>query len=351
MGRPERKPLRVVHSRAPIRICDNGGWTDTWFAGHGKVLNIGAGPCSEVEIEVYPREPGRERCIIHAENYGDCYAWDITRSAWERHPLLEASLRYIGLPDDVAIRVTLYSHVPAGASTGTSASIAVTLIAALDELSGGCRTPHDVAYAAHHVETAILGQQSGIQDQLCAAYGGINYIEVSPYPRAAVSRIQLPDPLWWELERRLAPIYLGKPHLSSQIHERVILHLETAGSAAQPLEDLRAAAELARDALAAGDLPAFGRAMIQNTEAQRHLHPDLVSPEAQRSIDIAQVHGAAGWKVNGAGGDGGSLTLLCGTSPTAKRAMMRQIEQDNPLSQSIPIHLARTGLRVWTTCG
>ncbi len=351
MGRPERKPLRVIHSRAPIRICDNGGWTDTWFAGHGKVLNIGAGPCSEVEIEVYPRETGRERCIIHAENFGDCYAWDISGSAWDRHPLLEASIRYTGLPDDVAIRVTLYSHVPAGASTGTSASIAVALIAALDELSDRYWAPYEVAYAAHHVETALLGQQSGIQDQLCAAFGGINYIEISPYPHASVSQLRLPDPIWWELERRLVLIYLGKPHHSSQTHERVIRHLEVAGSTARPLEDLRGAAELARDALTAGDLSAFGRAMIQNTEAQRHLHPDLVSPEAQLVIEIAQAHGAAGWKVNGAGGDGGSLTLLCDTSSAAKRAMIRQIERDNPLFESIPIRLARTGVRTWTVAG
>ena len=351
MGRSELKPLRVIHSRAPIRICDNGGWTDTWFAGNGKVLNIGVGPCSEVEIEVYPCESGRERCMIHAENYGDCYAWDVSGSAWDRHPLLEASIRYTGLPDDVSICVTLYSHVPAGASTGTSASIAVALIAALDELSGGRRAPHEVAYAAHHVETVLLGQQSGIQDQLCAAYGGVNYIEISKYPHATVSQLRLPDPIWWELERRLVLIYLGKPHHSSQTHERVIRHLEVAGSTAQPLEALRAAAELARDALVAGHLAAFGQAMIQNTEAQRHLHPDLVGPEAQRVIEIAQAHAAAGWKVNGAGGDGGSLTLLCGASSAAKRAMIRQIEQDNSLFESIPIRLARTGVRAWTVAG
>ena len=34
-------PNFVMNSVAPIRICDNGGWTDTWFAGHGEVFNIG----------------------------------------------------------------------------------------------------------------------------------------------------------------------------------------------------------------------------------------------------------------------------------------------------------------------
>ena len=31
----ERRPARVVNSSAPIRVCDNGGWTDTWFARRG----------------------------------------------------------------------------------------------------------------------------------------------------------------------------------------------------------------------------------------------------------------------------------------------------------------------------
>ncbi|MDT5269056.1 MAG: D-glycero-alpha-D-manno-heptose-7-phosphate kinase [Acidobacteriota bacterium] len=46
---------RVINSTAPIRICDNGGWTDTWFARHGKVFNIAVRPHVEVQIEVSRR--------------------------------------------------------------------------------------------------------------------------------------------------------------------------------------------------------------------------------------------------------------------------------------------------------
>ena len=41
-------PLRVISSVAPIRIADLGGWTDTWFAKHGRVLNIVVYPYAEV---------------------------------------------------------------------------------------------------------------------------------------------------------------------------------------------------------------------------------------------------------------------------------------------------------------
>ncbi|MBI1802641.1 MAG: hypothetical protein HYR71_13530, partial [Chloroflexi bacterium] len=69
-----QKPLRIINSAAPIRVCDNGGWTDTWFAAHGKVFNIGVYPYAEVQIEVYPYQHDHaERIVIYAENYGERY--------------------------------------------------------------------------------------------------------------------------------------------------------------------------------------------------------------------------------------------------------------------------------------
>jgi D-glycero-alpha-D-manno-heptose-7-phosphate kinase len=343
-----QRPLRIVNSVAPIRICDNGGWTDTWFAEYGKIFNIGVYPYAEVQIEVYPPDGQKERVIIYAENYGERYARHLDTD-WDRHPLLEAAIERMGVPGDISLQVIIYSEAPAGASTGTSAAVTVAMIGALDHLTPGRLTPHEVAYVAQSVETDMLKQQCGIQDQICAAYGGINYIDMFQYPYASVSQIWVPNATWWELERRLALIYLGRTHHSSQVHERVIRHLEDAGPTARQIEALRATAGPSRDALYAGDFVALGQAMKQNTEAQRDLHPDLVSPDAQHIIEIARAHSALGWKVNGAGGEGGSLTILCGPQSHAKRAMIREIEEESPLFQNIPIYLSRFGLRIWDT--
>ncbi len=351
MNNPQRqKPLRVINSVAPIRICDNGGWTDTWFAGHGKIFNIGVYPYVEVQIEVYPYHGQQERIVIYAENYGERYTLHPETPGWDRHPLLEATIELMNVPRDMAFQVTIFSEAPAGASTGTSAAVTVALVGALDCLTPGRLTPHEVAYTAHAVETDMLKRQSGIQDQLCSAYGGVNYIEMHHYPRASVSQIQVPNAIWWELERRLALIYLGKTHDSSQVHEKVIRELEDAGPGCPQLEDLRVTAEQSRDALYAGDFEELGQAMIKNTEAQARLNAALVSEDAWRVIEIARQFGATGWKVNGAGGEGGSVTLLCGAQSHRKRAMIRAIEQDNPLFQNIPIYLSRHGLRTWEQC-
>jgi D-glycero-alpha-D-manno-heptose-7-phosphate kinase len=341
------KPLRIINSIAPIRVCDNGGWTDTWFAEHGKIFNIGVYPYAEVQIEVYPRDTQEARITIYAENYGERYVVVRENDAWDRHPLLEAAIERMGVPEDIAVQVTIFSDAPAGASTGTSAAVSVALIGALDRLTLGQFSPHEVAYAAHSVEVDMLKRQSGIQDQLCSAYGGINFIEMFKYPMASVSQIVVSNTIWWELERRLVLIYLGKSHDSSRIHEKVIRELEDLGPNCKQLVDLRLTAERSRDAVYAGDFAALGRAMMDNTEAQGRLNSALISEDARQIMEIAQAHGAVGWKVNGAGGEGGSITLLCGNLSHDKRAMIRDIEQANPLFKNIPIYLSRFGLRTW----
>lgn len=347
---PARR-LRVINSVAPIRICDNGGWTDTWFAGHGKVFNIAVYPYVEVQIEVFPRDTLADRIVLFVENYGERYVVHTETPGWERHPLLEAAIEYMRVPQDVSLHISIYSEAPAGCSTGTSAAVSVALIGALDCLTPGRMTPHEVALAAHAVETDLLKQQSGIQDQLASAYGGINFIDMYQYPHASVSQVYLPNAAWWELERRLALVFLGKSHSSSKVHEKVIAELENAGPDCPKLEPLRKTPEMARDALYAGDFAALGRSMQINTDAQADLNPALVSADAQQVIDIARAHGALGWKVNGAGGEGGSITLLCSDISSQKRELIHQIEAANSLFKNIPIYLSRFGLRTWTNNG
>jgi D-glycero-alpha-D-manno-heptose-7-phosphate kinase len=333
-----------LRASAPIRICDNGGWTDTWFARHGKVFNIAVRPAVDVRIDVFPRGSRTARLVIDARNYGTCYAPDLDAAAWGPHPMLEAAFREIPPPAGVDLEVTIASDAPAGASTGTSAAVLVALLGALDRVSGGRRSTHEIAMAAHAVETVHLGQQSGIQDQLGSAHGGVCFIEMSDYPHATVTRLPLPDPLRFELQRRLSVLYLGRAHSSSAVHEKVVKQLERRGPDCPELEALRATAVRARDAFVAADLDALGAAMVDNTAAQAALHEELVHPDAWRIVEIAQAHGVAGWKVNGAGGDGGSITLLGSANRGARQAMLREIHADNARLVAMPIVICRRGL-------
>ncbi|MFI5008628.1 MAG: GHMP kinase, partial [Solirubrobacterales bacterium] len=124
----ERASL-VVNSVAPIRICDNGGWTDTWFAKHGSVFNVGVYPYAEVQVAVFE---GAGEVVLHAENYGARYAVAPPPAPWGPHPLLEAAIAYMKVPRDHRLEVTIHSEAPTGAGTGTSAAVTVALVGALD---------------------------------------------------------------------------------------------------------------------------------------------------------------------------------------------------------------------------
>ena len=181
----------------------------------------------------------------------------------------------------------------------------------------------------------------------CSAYGGICFIDMYDYPNASVSQIWPPNRIWWELERRLVLVYLGRSHASSEVHGKVIANFEQESADKSALEPLRRAARSGKDALYLGDFHAFGNAMIENTDAQRTLHPALVSSEAEAVIALAKEHGAIGWKVNGAGGAGGSVTILCNEESERKRAFIKAVPELNPAFQVLPIYLSRFGLRQW----
>jgi D-glycero-alpha-D-manno-heptose-7-phosphate kinase len=103
----------------------------------------------------------------------------------------------------------------------------------------------------------------------------------------------------YELQRRLSVIFLGRAHSSSAVHEKVVHNLERRGPDCPELDTLRAAAVRARDAVAAGD--------------------------------------------DGAGGDGGSITLLGSSERAARQAMLRAILEENPALVPIPFVLSRQG--------
>ncbi|UCG87651.1 MAG: GHMP kinase [Gemmatimonadota bacterium] len=336
----------TVNAVAPIRVCDVGGWTDTWYARRGAVFHIAVYPYVEVQIQVVPRGTMAERVEITAENYGEKFTVNPERIAYDQHPLLEAAIDVMRLPEEAAFAINIHSEAPPGAGTGTSAAVAVALLGALDFLTSGRLTSHEVAYLAHSLETEKLGLQSGIQDQLCSAYGGINYLEMPSFPHATVSTLQLPDQIWWELEQRLAVVYIGTPHSSSQIHQQVINDLGEDASQNSQMTELRRLAREAKDAVLAGDLVALGNVMSRNTEQQRLLHSGLVGAKADEVIAVARRFGVLGYKVNGAGGDGGSLTLLCDGDRARKRQLVAELADHG--YRHLPTYISRRGLRVWS---
>ncbi len=299
---------RSVTSRAPVRVFDLGGWTDTWFAHEGAVCNVAVYPGVEVTIRPRDGNPPGVRLLV-----------DGVSSRPGEHPLLEAVLFDVGLPGG-SWTIDVRSQVPAGAALGTSAAVSVALVAALHQVNDTVVSAEQLALEAHRIETG-LGWQSGVQDQVAAAFGGVSSIEVN-YPAFVRRQVAMSAELTAELNRRMLTVYLGRPHVSTVLHEMVIEHLERAhGSrSTEPAVALRSILDVARYGeanLRAGDLSRWAQALTQGTEAMRRLHPQLISEDADEVIRECHLHGAVGWKVNGGGGDGGTVSIVGPDDPQA----------------------------------
>ncbi len=326
-----------VVAAAPVRVADVGGWTDTWFGSPGQVCHLAVGPGVEVRAEVVDAAgaglgPGEVRLRAAALD-ADYVLAPHPEAGWAQpipgeHPLLEHAVGEVlerhPLADGTALQVEITAAVPPGASLGTSASVLVALIGALDALVGEARDPAAVAAAAHRVETARAGREAGVQDQWAAALGGCGLLVVSPYPEVRRTAVELAPPTEVELGERLVTVVFGA-HDSSAVHRQVIDAILTCSGpehdrARQALARLASLAPRAAAALGGGDIDAWAGVLRAATEVQAELAPGLVGAPHRAAIAVAEAAGAAGWKVNGAGGDGGSLTVVAGAGAGAASA-------------------------------
>ncbi len=297
----------LVQSRAPNRILDFGGWTDTHFARAGRVLNVAVTLFANVTVKTSACSGVK----VNAQDYGEqLYIENVAGVKYDsRHDLLKAALKVMGV--EGGLEVMISADVPPGCGTGSSAAISVALINALGIVSGKFLSAHEIAHLAHRLETDELGYECGIQDQYAAAYGSVNFIEMPEYPMAHVSPVPLSSEMLANLETQLLLVYEGKGHLSSDVHRKVIENLRNPESpTAKALEELKNTALVARRALLSGDHDLLAEAMELNNSLQKQLHPDVSTPRIERIETLAKAHGARGAMINGAGG-GGSLCLLC----------------------------------------
>lgn len=330
----------IVKAIAPARILDFGGWTDTWFAGHGRVLNFAVDLYAKVIIT--PRE--RPGASIVAQDYGEAIEIaDPSHVLYDgKHDLLKAALNVTKVD---RVDISVYSDVPPGCGTGSSAAVSVALIGALGLLADLHLTPHEAAALAHRLETEELGIQSGVQDQIASAVGGIGFHVVDPYPTVSSSPLRLSQEVSLELESRLLLVYTGQSHLSGDVHKKVISDYESgAERTLKAMETLRSTPVWAKNALMRGDFVELAEIMNINNSAQKNLHPEITTSQIEALQQTAFDAGAMGFKINGAGG-GGSVTILSASGN--RRDVEAAVKQAG--YTVLPCHLDFGGLRTWVT--
>ncbi len=289
----------MIIARAPYRLSFFGGGTDypTWsHVEGGSVLSTTIDKYCYVSVRHLPPFFSNRHRVVwsHVETVGAI--------AEILHPAVREGLRMLAFDDTCGLEIHHQGDLPARAGMGSSSSFAVAMILALSAFQGRMVGPHELALAAIELEQQRLREHVGSQDQVAAAYGGLNRIDFAPDGEIRVAPVTLAPERVQVLERRLMLFFTGTSRLSSEVAAEVVANLRERESA---LRRMRAMVDEALALLATdSDLDAFGALLDEGWRLKRSLASRVANETVDEVYRRALKAGALGGKLLGAGGSG-----------------------------------------------
>jgi D-glycero-alpha-D-manno-heptose-7-phosphate kinase len=138
------------------------------------------------------------------------------------HPmgLMFAVAKYF---DAEGVHIHIDSASPPRSALGGSSAAAVAIVAAFTHLMGKKIDPVHTAWLAHYIEAGVAGVPCGMQDQLAAAFGGVNqwsWRMGKTGPLFRQEKIFDTDADMKALNAHILVAYCGIPHVSKDINRQ-----------------------------------------------------------------------------------------------------------------------------------
>jgi len=302
----------MIISRTPYRVSFFGGGTDypAWSREHGgAVLAAGIARYCYLTCRWLPPFFENKSRIVYS------IIEDVMQHKDIQHPAVRECLLELNIQDGIEIHHD--GDLPKMTGLGTSSSFTVGLLHALHELRGEPRTPMELATEAIHVERVRCGDRVGSQDQVSAAFGGLNHIRFATDDSIAVNPITLPKARLIEFQDSLMLFFTGFSRYSSEV---VIEQLENIPKKGNELTQMAAMVDQGLDILIQGsDLSDFGRLLHESWLLKRSLSARVSTPAIDDMYESARKAGAIGGKITGAGGGGFLLLYVEPDRQTAVR--------------------------------
>jgi len=207
------------------------------------------------------------------------------------------------LPGRVALE--WHSRIPATGGLGSGAACFVALVAAVDRLVGGERSPYELAALARRGDVLAHGGIASGLDTSTSLFGGAI--------RFSVADEAVLIPAAPELTLVVGDTGIHAP--TARVNGRVRAWLAERPSRMHYFREIGTLARLAEPALAAGDWETLGRLINLNQLLLERI--GVSSPELERLNEAALEAGAYGAKLSGSGGGGIMFALVPGDRVSA----------------------------------
>ncbi|MCH7865160.1 MAG: kinase [Proteobacteria bacterium] len=295
-----------------------GGGSDypKWFREHGGAV-FGFAINKYCYISVRPLPPFFE----HRHRIVYSQVENVTEIDEIQHPAVRAVL--MDQKIDIGLEIHHDGDLPARSGLGSSSSFTVGLLNALSALKGHMMGKRDLAEQAIRIEQQVIEEHVGSQDQVWAAYGGLNRIDFLKSGDFDVRPAILTAARRKELLGSMLLFFTGLSRYAPEIARKQIDNLDKRQSQLRAMVGL---VDEAIDVLQSDHRPVgeIGELLHQSWRLKKELADDVTTPEIDEIYEAARDAGAVGGKLLGAGGGGFMLLFV---EPDKQPAVMERLKK------------------------
>lgn len=244
--------------------------------------------------------------VRHLPRFFD-YSTELSYSKTERvadveqiqHPAIRNAMKMLDMHE---LRLTYEADLPARSGLGTSSSFAVGMLNAFYALKGKYADKKKLADEAIYLERELCQEAGGWQDQIAAAYGGLNRINFNADGYEVCPVIISPERKK-RLNNNLLMFFTGFTRFSSDVQK------QNAIGKADKVIQLKEMLSLVDDAERLltdrdSDLDEFGRLLDHTWKLKRQTGSAVSTSNIDNLYEKGMKAGALGGKLLGAGGGG-----------------------------------------------
>jgi len=324
----------MIITKTPFRISFFGGGTDypAWYQEHGGVV-------LSTSIDKYCYISCRHLPPFFEHRHRIVYSIveNVKRVEEIKHPAVRAILGWAGCEAE-GLEIHHDGDLPARSGLGSSSSFTVGLIHALAALRGKYISKEELAKQAIYIEQKIIKENVGSQDQIVAAFGGLNRIEFTTSGTFHAAPVILKEERISEFQSHLMLCFTGLSRIASDIAKDKIENLKNREIELHRMQSMVDEAILI---LQSTKMPIddVGRLLHENWLCKRELSKHVSTPEIDVLYEEARRSGAIGGKLLGAGG-GGFLLLF------VKPELQAKVKERLKHLIHVPVKFETSGSRV-----
>jgi D-glycero-alpha-D-manno-heptose-7-phosphate kinase len=283
-------------SRTPYRVSFFGGGTDYegWFKENGgSFISMGIDKYCYLNIRDLP--PFFE--------YKNRIVWSKIEHVEDTKDILHPAIRNgLQLEDVKNVELHHIGDLPARSGLGSSSSFSVGLLHVLRKFNGSHTDKCELAKDAIHLERVLLNEAGGIQDQIAASYGGLNFVEIQKDGSFNVKPINLSEDGRLSFEHSLLLVFTGIFRNSFELASEQSSNIS---KTSDQLEKISRITLEAKSLLTQTDfVKDFGELLNETWQAKKSINSKISNSTVDEIYDIAMSAGAYGGKLLGSGAGG-----------------------------------------------